>query len=200
MAFGTPSVYYPRWNSGRTPVDRRAPENWSTLSWGGNGWGLTGKGSGLIVNLDNEKGHRNWTQNGKLGLTRQKESELAGSSREGRFNKELDMWTADRELPAWLPVVSASNPSSRELGMVEKWARKAGKWNSLSGIWERTIYATWSEEKKNTKKGGGEEIRIHYLVYKMSGFFILKNLHRKNNYFILRICSIRCMHSGAFTE
>lgn len=59
-----------------------------------------GRGSGLIVNLDNEKGHKNWTWNGKLRLTKQKESELAGSSREDRFNKELDIWTADVELPA----------------------------------------------------------------------------------------------------
>lgn len=58
-----------------------------------------GKASQLIVNLDNEKGHKNWKWKGKLGLTRQKESELAGSSREDRFNKELDIWTAHLELP-----------------------------------------------------------------------------------------------------
>lgn len=57
------------------------------------------KGSGLIVNLFNEKGHKNWTWNGKLGLAGQKESELAGNCREDRFNKELDIWTADVELP-----------------------------------------------------------------------------------------------------
>lgn len=60
---------------------------------------MVGRGCGLIVNLDNEKGHKNWTWNGKLGLTKQKESELAGSSREDRFNKELGIWTADVELP-----------------------------------------------------------------------------------------------------
>lgn len=52
--------------------------------------------------------------------------------------------------------------------------------------------------KKKKKKGDGEEIKIHYSVYKISGFFYLKKFIMKR--IILRICSIRYLNSRAFAE
>lgn len=103
------------WDVAGTPVGRKAPvwekigRHWAeegvTEAW----WAKAMK----ISSLENRKEHKNWRWSGKLGLTRQKEWELAGSSRKGIFNKELVTRTADVELPTHLqehqPVILAGD-------------------------------------------------------------------------------------------